>query len=440
VPAKLLRTREDLEARLQRPEAGENGHRDGAEELSRIEALAGLKALADRGEVPPPPRRGGVNTHVHTAKSFSAFASPAEAAWQAFREGLSVLGINDHYTLRGHDEFRAACEVLGIRAVFSMESVAVWEKAEQRGETVNDPDNPGRTYLSAKAVTRALGPRTQGRRDLETMNRALFARHRAMTEKLSALIAERLGVAGALRFEDVLALTPHGQPTERHVADALARWLEWTFGSGSELPAAVTRLSGEAPPPGCRLDLAALGGFLRARLLKAGRPAYVAESREAYVPIERMVGLALDLGAIPTYPVLGDPVTPWEEDIERLYDRLEGLGIHAVEVIPDRNRRERLREIVAGAAARSFPVFNGTEHNTRSRRPMVDRFFFDPEFRPHFELGARVLLGHQALRARGEEGYVREDGSLPSADRRRHLLAMAEASGMKFDGGNREGP
>ena len=58
--------------------------------------------------------------------------------------------------------------------------------------------------------------------------------------------------------------------------------------------------------------------------------------------------------------------------------------------------------------------------------PLVDRFFFDDEFRPHFERGARVLLGHQALRAAGEEGYVREDGTLPS-DRAGNLLRLEEA-------------
>jgi hypothetical protein len=138
--------------------------------------------------------------------------------------------------------------------------------------------------------------------------------------------------------------------------------------------------------------------------------------------------MALDLGAIPTYPVLGNPVTPWEEDIDKLYDRLEAIGIHAIEVIPDRNTRERLKEIVEKAAARGFPIFNGTEHNTKTPLPMVDKYFFDGEFRPHFERGARVLLGHQALRAAGQEGYVREDGSLPEGDRPEHLKQVEDAS------------
>ena len=107
------------------------------------------------------------------------------------------------------------------------------------------------------------------------------------------------------------------------------------------------------------------------------------------------MSLARDMGAVPTYPVLGNPVTPWEADLDALFDRLEALGVGAVEVIPDRNTRERLGAIVACAARRRFPIFNGTEHNTRSPGPLVDRFFFDDEFRPHFERGARFILEHQ---------------------------------------------
>ena len=44
---------------------------------------------------------------------------------QAAREGLAVLGINDHYTVAGHEEFRQACRIAGIGAAFSMEAVGM---------------------------------------------------------------------------------------------------------------------------------------------------------------------------------------------------------------------------------------------------------------------------------------------------------------------------
>jgi hypothetical protein len=429
-PRQLEVERARLEARLERPEAGENGFEPGREEMGRLEALRRLKALADAGEIPLAAggRRGGINTHVHTAKSFSCFSSPAAAAWRAFLAGVGILGINDHYTTAGHEEFGAACRLLGIRPLFSMEAVAMWEEAERRGLTVNDPTNPGRTYLTAKGITRFFAPGSPGERDLRRMNAALLERNREITRRLAALCRERLDLEGAFVFEDVLALTPHGQPTERHITRAAASFLERRFAEREGLRAALSRLSGEEADPALLGDRAALEDFLRSRLIKAGRPAYVEESREAFIPLERLVSLGLELGAIPTYPVLGNPVTPWEADIEALLDRLEAQRIFAIEVIPDRNTAERLREIVEKAAARGLPVLSGTEHNTAEMRPLVDRFFFTPELRPHFERGAKVVLGHQALRRRGLEGYVREDGRLPPGERERHLERLVEAS------------
>ena len=79
----------------------------------RIAALGQLCA-----QLGPRPHRG-TNGHIHTSESFSVFRSPTEAVWQGAREGVAVLGINDHYTVAGHEEFRRACAVAGIAAAFS---------------------------------------------------------------------------------------------------------------------------------------------------------------------------------------------------------------------------------------------------------------------------------------------------------------------------------
>lgn len=420
--------RETLEARLRRPDRGENGYREGGEDLTRLDALRRLRELVDAGNIAVDLRSGGVNTHVHTAKSFSFFASPSEAAWLGYVAGLRMLGINDHYTTAGHQEFGEACRILGLLAGFSMEAVAMWEAAEAAGATVNDPSNPGRTYLTAKGVTRAFPDGCGGRKDLDRMNAALFERNREITDRIADLVATRLDRAGSIRFDDVLALTPHDQPTERHVAEAIALWIEREWEDVAARRDVVQRLCDAEVDAATVTDVSALQGFLRGKLIKAGGPAYVDESPEAFIPVERMVSMALDLGAIPTYPVLGNPVTPWEEDLEELFSRLEALGIHAIEVIPDRNTRERLLAIVEAAAERHVPVFNGTEHNTKSALPLVDRFFFEPEFRVHFERGARVLLGHQLSREAGGEGLVRDDGSLAGPDRET-LVARLEREG-----------
>ncbi|HPT26422.1 MAG TPA: hypothetical protein PLZ95_08385 [Bryobacteraceae bacterium] len=185
----------------------------GGSRESRIEALRQL--CARLGERP----RRGTNCHIHTNESFSVFRSPSEAVWQAAREGLSVLGINDHYTVAGHEEFRQACRIAGIGAGFSMEAVGMDRAAEASRLLLNDPDNPGRVYLCGKGITRIPPESSPAAQSLARMRAALELRNREMTVKVTQLFQERLDAAGP-EWEDVRALTPQGNTTERHVGKA----------------------------------------------------------------------------------------------------------------------------------------------------------------------------------------------------------------------------
>ncbi len=377
---------------------------------SRVQALGEL--CARLGERP----RLGTNCHIHTNESFSVFRSPAEAVWQAAREGLAVLGINDHYTVAGHAEFRQACQAAGIAAVFSMEAVAMDRAAEAAGLLLNDPDNPGRVYLCGKGITRIPPDSSAAAQNLARMRAALERRNREMIAKADPVFRERVNAPGPA-WEDVVALTPRGNTTERHVARAsLIRLRGLAAERGEPVNALVERCCAAAPP--ANADDAALQNFVRAKLLKAGAPCFVRESEDAFVSSEELRRMFLAFGAIPTYPVLGNPVTPGEKDIDALLDRLEGMGFLAIEVIPHRNTRERLAQIVSAAQRRWWPVFNGTEHNTPEARPLLDPYALDPEFEPWFRQSAALLLAHQALAARGEPGFVGPDGRPAIAEAR----------------------
>jgi hypothetical protein len=376
---------------------------------SRLDALGQLCAgLGER-------TRRGTNCHIHTSESFSVFRSPSEAVWQAAREGLAVLGINDHYTVAGHEEFRKACKIAGIDAGFSMEAVGMDRAAEATRLLLNDPDNPGRVYLCGKGITRIPPDSSIAAQRLARMRAALERRNQEMTVKVGQLLRDRLGAEGPT-WEDVRALTPHGNATERHVGRAaLVRLGAIAAARGLPVSEVIERCCGVAPPAGA--DDAALQNFLRAKLLKAGAPCYVRETEDAFVSSEELRDMFLAFGAIPTYPVLGNPMTSGEKDVEALLDRLEASGFYAVEVIPHRNTRERLAEIVSAARRRWWPVFNGTEHNTPEARPLLDPFALDPEFEPWFRQSTALMLGHQAAVSRGEPGFVGEDGhpAIPDA-------------------------
>jgi len=214
----------------------------------------------------------------------------------------------------------------------------------------------------------------------------------------------------------------------------LARLREVAATQGVTLAEAITKCCGTAPPPGA--DDAALQIFIRSKLLKAGAPCFVRESEEAFVSVEELRRIFLAFGAIPTYPVLGNPVTSGERDIGALLERLEEAGFYAIEVIPHRNTRERLAEIVSTARLCWWPVFNGTEHNTPEAKSTLDPFALDPEFEPWFRNSAALLLGHQRLVAQGEAGYVDLEGRPTIADPRarfEHFSKEAEVRSQESE-------
>ena len=207
-----------------------------------------------------------------------------------------------------------------------------------------------------------------------------------------------------------MTLTPRGNATERHVAFATLLTLrELATEQGKPLADLVASLCGVASPAGG--DDAALQIFLRAKLMKAGAPCFVPEDPDAFVSVAELRQIFLAFGSIPTYPILGNPVLAGEQNIEALLDRLEAMGFYAVEVIPTRNTRERLAEIVSAARRRWWPVFNGTEHNTPESRPLLDPFALDPEFEPWFFQSTALLLGHQRSVAKGDKGFVDSAGT-----------------------------
>ena len=396
------------------PEEGELNYTGKKREMSRLEALKKLKHLENEGIIPPPEKHGWVNVHVHTSESFSIFRSPTEAAWKAYRAGLEIFGINDHYTIAGHKEFGEACKILGLKAVFSVEAIAMSEEAKKRGERYNDPKNPGRVYLCGKGVIRDLEPGSPGDRLLKTMREALRERYEEMTEKAN-IILRKIDPSLNLTFDNVLKCTPRGNVTERHVAQAIAELLKSRFSKEEKLKEFLQKLFGDI-----KVDIsndAVLQDLIRNNLLKAGGAAYVEEPPRAFPSLEKLVSLFREYGAIPTYPVLGNPVTEKEADLDSLFDELENFGIFAIEVIPKRNTEKRLREILEIAEKHGFPVFNGTEHNTKSPQPLVDEKSKKEEFLQVFKRGAYLILGHQFLSKYAGVGYVDAEGKLTFEDR-----------------------
>src|SRR5690554_816794 len=93
-----------------------------------------------------------VNAHLHTPYSFSAFTSIADALDRAVAEGVKVVGINDFYSTDGYEEWAAQCAVRHLFPLFNIEFISLNQSFQDAGIRANDPNNPGRVYLSGKGL------------------------------------------------------------------------------------------------------------------------------------------------------------------------------------------------------------------------------------------------------------------------------------------------
>lgn len=359
----------------------------------RLDALRIL--LASR----PQPPRHGTNCHVHTDHSFSVFRSASEAVWRAVEAGVEIYGINDFFTTAGHAEFASACAAAQLPAIFSLECIAMDRGLEAQRALLNDPANPGKIYLCGKGVSHPDEP--VAARELARIRGFQEQRNRALVANAQAHFRSTVGEDGP-GWSDVIAQTPAGNTTERHVARAIQRRIRALAGAGRAFAGLYAQVVGADAREGD----AEQQNQIRAALLKAGKPCYAPEDPQAFPDVAGLRALFLRLGAIPTYPVLGDPVTDGEEDVPALFDRIAGWGFHAVELIPSRNRDVRVAAVVAEAKRRGWPVLDGTEHNTPAMEPLLTRWGLDDRFRLPFRDGALAVLGHQSLRRKGAPGYL----------------------------------
>lgn len=352
----------------------------------------------------PVAARRGTNSHVHTNHSFSVFTSPAEAAQAAAAAGLEAVGINDFFTVSGFTEFRTACARLALPALYCCECISMDSAAEAAGELYNDPANPGRIYLSAKGIARPDD--AAGNAVLAEIRRHQDTRNRALVERVAAHFQKTAGQTGPT-WAEVIDQTPHGNTTERHVAKAILATIQ-RLAPGPAFAETYLQIVGEP----AKSDPAQQQIQIRNCLLKAGKPCYVPEDRAAFPSVERLRDAFLALGAIPTYPVLGNPLTACEKDISALFDRLDRWGFRAIELISNRNTDDRVAAVVAECARRSWPVCDGTEHNTPAMEPMLTKWVLDPRFAQAFRDGMAVQLGHQELVGSGQTGYVNVRGAI----------------------------
>jgi hypothetical protein len=356
-----------------------------------------------------------VNNHIHSPYSFSAFKGIEEAVRMASDEDIKILGINDFYVSDGYGEFIEECLRYRVFPLLNIELIGISREDQQAGIRVNDPNNPGRTYISGKGLAYpSILPLSQQEK-LDRVVKESNTQVVSMIELLNRWLEfHRTGLS--ISVEKIMEGQARQLLRERHVAKALRLLLEEKAPDEESFYKLLERVYGGKPSDKKRNDPAGMEEELRARLLKSGAPAYVAEDEKAFMRLDEIVEIIEAAGGIPTYPMLldgaGGGITEFEKDRETLLEVLQSRGFHSVELIPLRNSMDILKGYAEFFYEHGFVVSFGTEHNTTAMLPLtvsargkevLDKSLMEISFR-----GAAYQAAHQYLHAKEGPGYERE--------------------------------
>jgi hypothetical protein len=343
------------------------------------------------------------------------------------------MGINDFYSTDGYVEWAEEAAARAIFPLFNIEYISLNKADQLAGLKVNDPGNPGRTYLSGKGL--AFPPKMEEpfASALASVRKESNKHVEGMCGKLNELL-KSIGVGFVLDFEQIRSEMTRGMVRERHLAKAVREKIESQFTSDDEKSAFYQKLFG-GKPLASRLDAtASIENELRNNLLKAGGPAFIPEPAAAFLESEMVCRMIRNQGGIPTYPFLADDAngnfTPFEGSKEEAAKTLKERNIWSVEFITTRNSLEVLEDYVQYFHNEGFIVTLGSEHNTPAMEPIElfarKKTELSPVLKEINYRGACLIAAHQYLSATEGSGYLGLNGK-PSVANRDHFVKIGMA-------------
>ena len=367
-----------------------------------------------------------VNAHLHTPYSFSAFEKLTDALDQAVNEQVKIVGINDFYTMDGYQEWHDEAIKRKLYPLFNIELISLQAEDQVQGIRVNDPSNPGRTYLSGKGLKYPVSLAEPYASELAGVRAASNEQVKQMCFKLNEVL-HSVNAGFTLDFEWIIKELTQGQIRERHLAKALRMMTYKQFNEQANAISTffTTLFNGKTLKSEIK-DYAGVENEARSNLLKAGGAAFVPEEANAFLPMENVQKIILAAGGIPTYPFLANDAngnfTDFENNIEKTAETLKKRGIHSVEFITTRNSIEVLEKYAGYLHENGFVVTFGSEHNTPASEPLE---LFARGKTPltnylksiNYE-GACIIAAHQELVRSGQQGYVDASGQPNLVDRK----------------------
>ncbi len=355
-----------------------------------------------------------VNAHLHTPYSFSAFDNIEDALDQAVRENVKVVGINDFYTTDGYNEWHKGALQRNLFPLFNIELISLQQEDQLAGIRVNDPNNPGRTYLSGKGLRFPASIPEPYETLLANVSTASNNQVRMMCQKLNSL-PELIKVGILLDFNQIRKELTKGAVRERHIAKALRLEVYRRFTDDSSvITSFFEALFGGKALKTAVYNHAAVENEVRSNLLKAGGAAFIPEDPTTFLPFDTVCEVILAAGGIPTYPFLADDAqgefTDFERDLEQAADTLKKRGIFSVEFVTPRNSITTLEQYAGYLHDNGFVVTFGSEHNTPAPEPIelfaIGKTPLTARLKQINYEGACVFAAHQQRIRDGKQGYV----------------------------------
>ena len=329
-------------------------------------------------------------------------------------EDVKILGINDFYVTEGYEEFIEKCRLYHIFPLLNFELIGISREDQESGIRINDPGNPGRTYITGKGLAFPSILPLEQQQKLDRVLKESNSQVAKMIDLLNRWL-EFQRVHISLSVAEITEEHAMDSLRERHVAKALRIKIDEKSQSDDEFYKLLAQSYGGTSSEKQRDDVAGLEDEMRARLLKSGAPAFVPEDDKAFLSLEELINIIREAGGIPTYPMLldgaGGAFTEFEHDREQLMESLKDRGVFSIELIPLRNRIEVVREYAEYFYENGFVVSFGTEHNSPATLPLTvsckNREPLDEKLMQISFNGAAFLAAHQYLTVKEGPEYER---------------------------------
>ena len=373
---------------------------------ARLDALRGLKAKIDSGEIETPEKTVFVNNHIHTCYSFSPY-TPTSAVFYAWKAGLGTAGIMDHDSVGGMREFIEAGAIMGMPITCGFECRVNVDGTPLVGKRINNPDQHSCAYLAMHGIPHQNIDKAEA--VLAGLREKRNIRNKKMCEKITELTSP-FGIV--LDFDtDVYPLSMAdfgGSVTERHICFGLTKKIVAAYPDRAAACDFIDRLCGakmsdkvrdkllSAPDNFYEYDIL---GVLKGHLVEK----FYIPATDECINIREFTALAKELGAISAYAYLGDvgesptgdkKAQKFEDDfLPDVFDTLADCGFSAVTYMPSRNTKEQLARLIGMCHDRGLFEISGEDINS-PRQSFICPALVDPAY-AHLRKATYALIGHE---------------------------------------------